>query len=120
MARDNFARQVSLFFNIYNNKPIIKLIRGNNSKRNSFLYQLAERYNTESFNHPEVFDNTNKLEETINTYKSIKDPHRWYFSIIYNNNYSFDNVLKLLNSIKKDSQGQLYLKLQSLQDSGVK
>lgn len=119
MARDNFARQVSLFFNIYNNKPIIKLIRGNNSKRNSFLYTLAERYNTESFNHPELFDNTNKLEETINTYKSIKDPHRWYFSIIYNNNYSFDNVLKLLNGIKNDSQGQLYLKLQSLERSGV-
>ena len=119
MARDNFARQVSLFFNIYNSKPIIKLIRGNNSKRNSFLYTLAERYNTESFNHPELFDNTNKLEETINTYKSIKDPHRWYFSIIYNNNYSFDNVLKLLNGIKNDSQGQLYLKLQSLERSGV-
>ncbi len=119
MARDNFAKQVSLFFNNYNSKPIIKLIRGNNGKRNSFLYQLAERYNTESFNHSELFDNTNKLEETINTYKSIKNPHRWYFSIIHNNNYSFDNVLKLLNTIKKDSQGQLYLKLQSLQDSGV-
>ncbi len=119
MVRDNFAKQISLFFNSYNSKPIIKLIRGNNSKRNSFLYQLAERYNAESFYHPELFDNTIKLEETINTYKSIKDPHRWYFSILYNKNYSFDNVLKLLNSIKKDSQGQLYLKLQSLQDSGV-
>lgn len=119
IIRDDFAKRVSLFFNSYDSKPIIKLIRGNNGKRNSFLYSLAERYNTESFNHPELFDNTNKLEDTINTYKSIKNPHRWYFAIIHNKNYSFDNVLKLLNTIKKDSQGELYLKFQSLQNNGI-
>lgn len=87
----------------------------NNQKRTAFFYKLAEKLNTDIFTQ-KIADPKNKIAILDDMYNTIPNPQRIHFSILNNNQYSFEEASQILKLISDNKdKTELYSKLKNIQ-----
>ncbi len=97
-----FVGQVAAYLNVKKREIIPFAAKSQRHKRH-LLYQLAEKYNLNTYNNPNI-DKTANKKLVFEIYNKIKSPQNTHKQIIESTNYTLEQLNRLFNITEKDAK----------------